>query len=29
MTELEVEKLESMVTGSDRVIVEEARSFEA
>ena len=29
MTELEIEKLESKVTGTDRVIVEEARSVEA
>ena len=29
MTELEIEELERKVTGSDSVIVEEARSFEA
>ena len=29
MTELEIEKLERKVTGSDSVIVEEARSVEA
>ena len=29
MTELEIEELESKVTGSDGVIVEEARSVEA
>ena len=29
MTELEIEKLERKVTGSDSVIVEEARSIEA
>ena len=29
MTELEIEELESKVTGSDSVIVEEARSVEA
>ena len=28
-TELEIEELDSKVTGSDRVIVEEARSFQA
>ena len=29
MTELEIEELERKVTGSDSIIVEEARSFEA
>ena len=29
MTELEIEELEMKATGSDSVIVEEARSFEA
>ena len=29
MTELEIEQLQSKITGSDSVIVEEARSLEA